>query len=70
MDDHDDGACGGCGGSGCQSEDRFDRYGEHYTVEIRCTECDGSGVAADEDRLERAEDGAIEGGEVATEAPC
>jgi hypothetical protein len=68
MDAGHDAGCGGCGGSGCQSEDRFDRRGEHYTVEIRCTVCDGSGEA-DEDRDERRDDAAVEDGSVSTEAP-
>lgn len=61
--------CTGCSGSGCQDEDRFDRYGEHYTVEVRCTVCGGSGEV-DEDRDERLVDAAVEGGSVSTEAPC
>ena len=64
-----DADCGGCGGSRCQFEDRFDRYGEHYTVEVECTECGGSGES-DEDRDERSADAAVEDGSVSTEAPC
>lgn len=69
MDAQHDGACGGCGDSGCQTEDRFDRYGEHYTVEVECAECGGTGDA-DEDRDERRADAAVEDGSVSTEAPC
>lgn len=61
--------CSGCGGSGCQAEDRFDRRGEHYTVEVACTECGGV-VENDEDYLEAADEHLVEDGQVSTESPC
>jgi DnaJ-class molecular chaperone len=63
MDAQHDAVCEGCGGEGYQSEDRADGRGEHYTVEVDCTECGGSGqVERDDDTVEPAE-----GGEVAWE---
>jgi DnaJ-class molecular chaperone len=54
--------CPGCGGEGIQHEDRADRWGEHCTVEIDCTECGGTGESEPDDEVEPAE-----GGEVAWE---
>lgn len=40
--------CETCGGDGEVFEDRADRHGEHYTVQVECPDCHGAGRLDDE----------------------